>query len=452
MTTVHSPPPLRRTTRQTTAENPDFNSARNTASELLNVSSSQSQGRGSGRDEAKVRKLDGNAYKPFGSRSRSSSDAGSDTAFCRGGSGKANCGEPVRSSDHGVSCDMCENWFHASCQEIPAPAYEALVSFKILSWLCPVCKEAVKNGETRRLVLLESKVDKLDRSMSSHIKLVSQSMREQEAAVDNQTKIIERSLRELHAQKALYADIVKGTCSEMCEKVSAKMQCAPDGVPTGPEPASSKGMAKVLDDFLDRDRRKNNLVIHNLPELVEGTTGERAVHDVQLFQDMAKEAFNIRVAVAKSFRVGRAVANRDRLLIVTLETPGVKWDLLRLAPQLRGCEKWGNIYITPDLTPAEREAAKKVREELAARKKAGETNLTIRRGRVVTAGKPLTHISGQSTDTTATGQSVTLGPGARSRPLDTSRPGSSHTQSYSGSSSMSSLGGSRSANEQGKKD
>ena len=73
-----------------------------------------------------------------------------------------------------------------------------------------------------------------------------------------------------------------------------------------------------------------------------------------------------------------------RLLIVTLKTPGVKQDVLHKAPQLRSSDKWGNIYITPDLTPAEREASRKVREELAARRKSGETNLTIRRGRIVT--------------------------------------------------------------------
>ena len=44
---------------------------------------------------------------------------------------------------------------------------------------------------------------------------------------------------------------------------------------------------------------------------------------------------------------------------------------------------WSNIYITPDLSRAEREAARKLREELAARRRAGEANLAIRKGRIV---------------------------------------------------------------------
>ena len=61
----------------------------------------------------------------------------------------------------------------------------------------------------------------------------------------------------------------------------------------------------------------------------------------------------------------------------------MKGDVLRLAPQLRNSNSWSNIYITPDLTKEERDAARKVREELAARRSAGETNLTIRKGKVV---------------------------------------------------------------------
>ena len=50
----------------------------------------------------RVQKLDENVYKPFGCRSRSSSDAGSDTSYCKGGPGKPVCGERVRNSDSGV--------------------------------------------------------------------------------------------------------------------------------------------------------------------------------------------------------------------------------------------------------------------------------------------------------------------------------------------------------------
>ena len=66
-------------------------------------------------------------------------------------------------------------------------------------------------------------------------------------------------------------------------------------------------------------------------------------------------------------RVGKVMQDKPRLLIATLATPVVKGDILWLAPQLRNTKNWGNIYITPDLTKTEREAAREAREELAAR-------------------------------------------------------------------------------------
>ena len=107
-----------------------------------------------GRDERKIHKFDVNAYKPWGSRSRSPSDAGSDTAFRKGGPGKETCGNSVRNADQGVLCDKCDAWFHAGCQNIPKPAYEALVLYEVLSRFCPECKKSLKHSDSARLVSL----------------------------------------------------------------------------------------------------------------------------------------------------------------------------------------------------------------------------------------------------------------------------------------------------------
>ena len=72
-------------------------------------------------------------------------------------------------------------------------------------------------------------------------------------------------------------------------------------------------------------------------------------------------------------------------MITTLENAETKMELLKMAPQLRHHERWKNIFVTPDLTREEREEGKKLRDELKARRQAGESNLMIRRGRIVVA-------------------------------------------------------------------
>ena len=73
------------------------------------------------------------------------------------------------------------------------------------------------------------------------------------------------------------------------------------------------------------------------------------------------------VAVSKSFRVGRSVENRTRLLIITLETPGERHS--PLGPSAAFIVKVEqHLHYTRSYS--EREAARKVQEGLAARRKA----------------------------------------------------------------------------------
>ena len=246
--------------------------------------------------------------------------------------------------------------------------------------------------DTRRdEAALRTKVEQIADSMNEHMKKVGMSLKGQEEAVHEQTKLIERSIRDNMTHKVTYADMVKGSCSDIIDKVSAKIATIPNAFDAKASSKDMKQVAEVVDSFIDRDRRKNNLVIHNLPESDGSSSAEKSLLDTKMFQDVIKDTFRMSVAISRSFRVGKAVQSRPRLLIVTLDTPGVKHDILRMAPLLLGSERWGNIYITPDLTREEREAARKVREELAARKAAGETNLTIRKGKVVRTGtNPIT--------------------------------------------------------------
>ena len=64
---------------------------------------------------------------------------------------------------------------------------------------------------------------------------------------------------------------------------------------------------------------------------------------------MIKEKMKLLVKVQRSFWVGKKIDGKIRLLIVTLENPSSKHDILRYAPQLCHSTSYINIYITPDL-------------------------------------------------------------------------------------------------------
>ena len=79
-----------------------------------------------------------------------------------------------------------------------------------------------------------------------------------------------------------------------------------------------------------------------------------------------------------------------------------------MAPQLRHHSRWNKIYITPDLTRKEREEGKRLRDELAVRRQAGEINLMIRKGKIVSAVQTPNGASGAPSNAAANmGTSVT---------------------------------------------
>ena len=109
-------------------------------------------------------------------------------------------------------------------------------------------------------------MDELAIAVDTCMTCIEHSLREQEQAIDRQTKLVKRSIKDTHAQETLYTDMVKGTCSNMVAKVSAKVASIPQSLVTHTVSKEIQDISKVFDDFLENDKRKNNPVVHNLPE------------------------------------------------------------------------------------------------------------------------------------------------------------------------------------------
>ena len=335
-----------------------------------------------------VQKLDENAYRPWGGCSRSSSDTGSELAICRGGPFNMDCGNPVLDGQEGVQCECCSGWFHDTCQGIEIPAIRALDKYKILSWFCAECKVMIKKkDESKKLEALETQIQNIDAVVRKHIELVGDCLKKQEETSMVQSKQLEQNIKIFNDEKKTYAEILKGTCDQVVQKVSESVAALPTSSATELYPnapgKSAQDISAVFDDFLDKEKRKLNVVVHNLRESESDTFKERSERDAALFTSMIKEVFKLSVTPVKTFRVGKKLPDKPRLLIVTLDSLATKYEILKLSSQLRNSVNFSGIYINPDMTQKEREQGKKLRDELAARRRAGEPNLAIRRGRII---------------------------------------------------------------------
>lgn len=249
-------------------------------------------------------------------------------------------------------------------------------------------EEALANIEKKVDVLAASVTEnmvKLDNTFQTHMRLITYSLKEQEGHVVEQSSMIKRALNEGKQEKLLYSEALKKSCDKMVDQVTDKLSAIPTPITNGSAVSGkdAQNIAQVFDRFLDKNKRARNLVVHNLPEQNGGSQAEKSQADIALFTSMIKESLSMNVRATRSFRAGKVVPNKHRLLIVTLEHEEFKHEILKMSTQIKSDQKWKRIFITPDLTYAERQEQRQLREELMSRRTSGETNLIIRRGKII---------------------------------------------------------------------
>ena len=145
------------------------------------------------------------------------------------------------------------------------------------------------------------------------------------------------------------------------------------------EPTNTEEITRILDSRLDKESRKRNLAVFNLPEEEAENAQERRNKDISAFKEMVKNGLKLRVNPTKAYRVGKKIPNRPRILIITVEDYETKQTILEQKSQLRHTTRWAKVFINPDLTKQEREEKKKLREGRAARKKSETEKSTTKK-------------------------------------------------------------------------
>lgn len=317
------------------------------------------------------------------------------------------CGKPVKDdANGGIECDICGHWFHPKCECLNKDVIAAIETYKLF-WLCSSCK--TYSNEFRRVVKGEEvpcKGSDHSENLSRGNDCVKRKLTEISDALDrvaesfiNQKDIMlemgkmikkqgeeKRSLRDLEAtvkkvvkeETATYADAVKKLTSRM-EKINNTEQ-----------PAQAKELRSAVTDCLEQDKRRKNVVVFNVPEQDEGLSAtDQAAGDFEILIDLVMEGLKLKIHPEKVARVGRRVEGKTRLMVVTLRDEDEKWDLLKMAKNLRSAgSKFEKIYIAPDLSPAQQLRDRKLRKELKERRDAGEDVIIFKNKVIKRADRP----------------------------------------------------------------
>lgn len=133
----------------------------------------------------------------------------------------------------------------------------------------------------------------------------------------------------------------------------------------------------------EKERRKLNLIIYNMPESTADSAIDRRDADEGEMCELLQEIGFDNMQITHSSRLGKKDENRPRLLRVGLTDYMLKQAILRRSRMLRQTDRWERVFIAPDLTFKERDERKVLLDEMKTRKEAGEENLTIYKNRII---------------------------------------------------------------------
>ena len=140
-----------------------------------------------------------------------------------------------------------------------------------------------------------------------------------------------------------------------------------------------------IDQRFEKFKRRKNIVIYGLPEGVGKEEREKHRSDDESIKELMRE-LRVEVERFRSIRLGKQVnVNRTRPIKIELEEERDKYKILKKAANIRNTQtaKFKKIIISADMTFKQRELDKILREELKVRRNAGESDIKIKDGRIV---------------------------------------------------------------------
>ena len=323
--------------------------------------------------------------------------------------------KPQKSEEQSIECDCCMHFFHIVCVGVSERKMKAVTEFEV-HWYCPSCEfgaatlkqqcvtlkaeqakiksdiqninksikkfdDKLKTLETNLSNKIDEKIDELDLKLSNQInsgdgngeslenestqeliKTLVDKVHEIEEKLDSDAghdEDSDRNLREAHDPKEIQDMVSKQLEQRLQQDEETKL----------------------------REKKKNNLIFFNIPEVELESQEDRMKEDFYRIQ----EAYTGKVHLVESdvshvIRIGKKASEKSRPVILTFKNEDKRMEVLRKNRDLKiktDDHQIINLIVTTDKTIKQRETEKALREEIKERTAKGESNLVIRNEKIV---------------------------------------------------------------------
>ena len=326
-----------------------------------------------------------------GSRSRVISELSQDN---NEGSNECMCGVcrmTIDSNSRALMCDECQKWYCSQCLGIEDELYNILKhqDSDYLKVNCHKCKDKpstsdlmnqISNMQSKTIDLLNKQFTKLESRLTNSVEKM---IREQldnciDAKLSEHKKQIDADLQ--ITNKMLETRIINQMESKL--KVLAEESKSPNI-----QTEISEAVEEANREFRDREQRKSNLILFKLCESTDPSVEIQKKFDYDKVREIIKTLDlpeHVNVDIRSMYRLGDS-NKTDRPLKIILQNPGVRFELLKRSRKLTESRDADvrQVVLSLDRTVKERTTYRVLKKEIKERETKGETDLFIRRGKIV---------------------------------------------------------------------
>ncbi len=296
------------------------------------------------------------------------------------------CEKVFKSKDKSVTCGTCQQTFHAKCQNVSDKKYETLKEEgDDTLWLCLSCNQ-VTRGMVQNIVSIQQRVSTLEEDMASkadrsevqqlgtRLNNFMQGAKNRLETKADKNKMEDLSNRLSTIEQRVNNDSVDKDTEELSKLLDEKLKEQQEIINQRRNQqgnSTEKSMSDAMKEMEDRDRRKHNIVVHNISESEEVEAEARKSHDEEMIKKLFKEHLRIDVQPKLDsnqkpmmYRLGKKTDGKSRSLKITLlpdDVPKVLKNAKKLSLATDANIK--KIVIKPDLTPMQREEEQKLVKE-----------------------------------------------------------------------------------------
>lgn len=289
-----------------------------------------------------------------------------------------------------VQCELCKNWLCPRCANLEAKVIKDIGKWSTIHFFCMTCDLEAKlklhtpytSMKSDEIIVPPSpnQANHVTGPQTDHFKPVLDMMQRIETKImklENDNEQLKADLHHLSYRSPL--PVPENACPRTWGPVAntpahqktenSPQDAIPDAIP-------------ILEEYRDRDRRRNNIILHNVEESKSETKHKRQEDDQQFVLKILTVLQFKNINIVKTTRLGYKQRDNSipRILLVQLAVP--RDEILFKAKMLRHHGVYNKIFIDPDRTPDERKTHKLLRDELKKRRADGEKCI-IRGGRIV---------------------------------------------------------------------